>query len=64
MPMGTGCNWKQEHTWCWYYTQLVREAKIPTVEKWLSENPPPADWLGCKWAWAFTEMAILRPLVL
>ncbi len=64
MPMGTGCNWKQEHKWCWYYTQLVREAKITTVEKWLSENPPPKDWQGCKWAWAFTEMAILRPFVL
>lgn len=31
----------------------------PNVQKWLRENPPPADWEGPREAYAYAEMPIL-----
>lgn len=34
----------------------------PGVIRWLSENPPPAEWQGTPMEWAFEEMPFVGVL--
>ena len=48
----------------WYYEQLEKIGALEVAKAWLKKNPPPKDWKGSEWAWAYTEMAIFPGTVI
>jgi hypothetical protein len=47
-----------------YYQRLKQQGLLERADEWLKTNPPPADWTGSRWAWAYTEMPVLPKTVI
>lgn len=43
---------ERRRAWC------ERYGKLPAVQKWLRENPPPAEWRGSPVEYAYLEMPL------
>ncbi len=41
-----------------YFLWFLQHGLAHRARLWLWSNPPPKEWTGSRWAWAFEEMPV------